>query len=95
MTPGGEIMLRIRDQCVLSMHTQRVWNTARARTLARLIAWHRRSRGLAGEPMLRRTILEDIITDIGWPRFGWLKRNVREAAADIEDNLADASKGSR
>lgn len=88
MTPGGAIMLQIRNQCVVSMATQRAWNSARALSLARLVAWHRRSRGRAGEPMLRRTILEDIVADIGWPRLSWLKRKVREAEADIKWHLA-------
>jgi hypothetical protein len=85
MTPGGELMLRVKAMVVLDAipWTLDHWRLGRAEGLARMIAYHRIDRTTPGAAMLRRFVLDDIIPDIGWPRLSWLKRQVRDQQREI------------
>lgn len=61
------------------------WRNFRAHSLVRMIAWHRIGRA----ETVRRIILEDIVPDIGWPRWKWLFPAVRAEQARIETSLAE------
>lgn len=84
MTPGGALLLRVRDRVVPVHPTmQRIWREYRAENLARMIARHRLTEHPLGCWHLRRIILDDIVPDIGWPRARWLRRRVRHYEREI------------
>lgn len=84
-------MLRVKRMCVPTGNpfAEKVWRESRARGLATMIAWHRRSAHPAAKAQTKRIILEDIIPECGWPKMSWLKRRVREKQAEIAANLED------
>lgn len=88
MTPSGELMMRVKARVICGDLSERAWRNRRAEGLAKMIAWHRRHRNSEGESYLRRIILEDIVPDIGWPRWTWLKPAVRGYEASIRHNLS-------
>lgn len=68
------------------------WRMNRALSLARMIAWYRRGVRYGYRHDFARNAIADAAADCGWPKLSWLKRHVREAAADIEHNL-DCARG--
>lgn len=94
MTPSGEIMLRIKALVVCGASSASGWRQSRARALATMIAWHRRSARLdqPGAPFVKRIILEDIVPDCGWPKLSWLKPAVRAEQHRIRASLEEAGR---
>lgn len=68
--------------------SERVWRERRAIGLARVLAWGR----LYPDDDRLRTITENIVADIGWPKQAWLDRQVAIELATIEANLAAAGR---
>lgn len=83
MTAGGELMLRVKGCCCVGPVSRKSWRNSRAVNLAKMIAWHRRTRS----DHARRIIIEDIVPDCGWPPLSWLKPVVRAETARITKNL--------
>jgi hypothetical protein len=83
MTASGETMERLKGTLILGGVSERRWREMRADNLARMIAWHRITRG----DYARRIILEDIVPDIGWTRGTWLKPRVRQIETELRRSL--------
>lgn len=83
MTRGGELMLQIKERCCVGPVSRRSWRNSRAQSLARMIAWHRRTRSR----QVRRIILEDVAPDCGWPALSWLKPMVRAEQRRLNSSL--------
>jgi hypothetical protein len=88
VTPGGELIARTRAACCVGPVSRKHWRNSRAESLAKMIAWHRRTRG----EHAKRIILEDIIPDCGWPALSWLKPKVRAEQRRIAESLAEAGR---
>jgi len=85
MTVGGELMLRIKAISCVGPVSRKSWRNRRAISLAKMVAWHRRTRS----DFARRIIMEDIVPDCGWPALSWLKPMVRAEQRRISESLAD------
>lgn len=85
MTPGGELMLRVKDHVAVGPVSRMTWRNSRALSLAKMIAWHRLTRS----DHARRIILEDIVPDCGWPALSWLKPMVRRETHRLAKSLED------